>query len=446
MAMVNFGLREIEAKIVYYGPALSGKTTNVKLVHAALPDSQRGELSTLSTEDERTLYFDYAPITLGKIAGFNAHFKLFSVPGQAFYSQTRRAVLQGADGVVFVADSAPDRMEANLASLQDLEDNLKALNMDLDTLPFVIQLNKRDVPGALSEAELAERLNRWGAPLVPAVALTGEGVERTLKAVTDLTADRIRDHLVGQVTGGTLTAVDRAEREDDASVILRQLQAIQAVRPAEVQKAREHLERGEVGTDDVDAFLFRNVQRDRAATSSPAAAGPAPDDPRVPRIPDLVLGLPTPANAEWVVHECRSATVDPRGALVAQLLLEDRRSGRRAALGVTVEPRPQEVGAPRRAPELAPEPRPTPPQPEPKAPGPAAPAPSAGAPGAGGPGATGSRATPRPEPPLSPGEVARPYRRPPAPPPSLPFPAWLMPVGIAGALALGLAIGLLLRS
>lgn len=342
MAVINFARREIEAKIVFYGPALSGKTTNVKMAHASVPVNQRGQLSTLATEDERTLYFDYAPITLGKIANFDAHFKLFSVPGQAYYSETRKAVLQGADGVVFVADSAPDRAKANIESLIDLERNLKALGHKLSQFPLVLQLNKRDVPGARTVEDLARDLNWFGAPIVEASALTGEGVSATLQAISRATADRIREGLAGKESPIAVEAVERSERKSDAEVIVDQLAAIRGVRPGEEAKAKEDLARGKLRPDDVDSFLFHNVVREGIGADLLIEDDEDTDSVTggtLARFPDLRLGLLPPALSGWRVKEVRSAQVTAEGGVRLEVVIRERQGRRRALCVVLLEAR-----------------------------------------------------------------------------------------------------------
>lgn len=261
MAVINFARREIEAKVVYYGPAFSGKTTNVQVLHGQVPAAQRGDLHTMATAEERTLFFDYVPVQLGQIAGFSAKFKLFTVPGQVFYKETRKVVLQGADAVVFVADSGEDRADSNIDALIDLEENLRAHGLDLASIPLVIQLNKRDLPNARPVADLAADLNPFGVPMVEAVAFEGRGVMETLKAVTDLAAQRIRDNLAGRQTAVSLTAVDRAEAESDQKVIREHLEKIKRVRPYEEQRGEKLKTAGHVKATDVDAFLLQNVER-----------------------------------------------------------------------------------------------------------------------------------------------------------------------------------------
>ncbi len=261
MAVINFARREIEAKVVYYGPAFSGKTTNVQVLHGLVPSQQRGDLHTMATAEERTLFFDYVPVQLGQIAGFSAKFKLFTVPGQVFYKETRKVVLQGADAVVFVADSAEDRADSNIDALIDLEENLRAHGLDLASIPLVIQLNKRDLPNARPVAELQADLNPFGVPTIEAVAFEGKGVMETLRAVTDLAAQRIRDNLAGRQTAVSLTAVDRQEAESDQKVIRDHLEKIKRVRPFEEQRGEKLKTAGHVQASDVDAFLLQNVER-----------------------------------------------------------------------------------------------------------------------------------------------------------------------------------------
>jgi mutual gliding-motility protein MglA len=219
MSMINYASREINCKIVYYGPGLGGKTTNLEFVYGKVSPDTRGKLISLATETERTLFFDFLPVDLGTIRGFRTRFHLYTVPGQVYYNASRKLILKGVDGVVFVADSQRDRAEANLESMQNLYDNMAAYGYDLTRMPFVIQYNKRDLPNAAPLGELQDMLNpgwevletsrqrplvnpfRQGemlvsqlptgewverAPEFEAVAVTGDGVFDTLKAVSKL--------------------------------------------------------------------------------------------------------------------------------------------------------------------------------------------------------------------------------------------------------------------
>ena len=159
MSLVNYSTREITCKIVYYGPGRSGKTTNLQYVHTAVPDERKGEMVSLATETDRTLFFDYFPLDLGTIAGFKTKMQLYTVPGQVYYNASRKLILKGVDGVVFVADSQTERMEANMESMQNLYDNMAEHGYDITRMPFVIQYNKRDLPNAAPLAELQAALN-----------------------------------------------------------------------------------------------------------------------------------------------------------------------------------------------------------------------------------------------------------------------------------------------
>lgn len=189
---VNNKKKEIGLKVVYYGPGLSGKTTNLKRLHRTAPEQQRGELVVLDTETERTLFFDYFPLTLGSVGGFRIKLDFFTVPGQSFYQRTRSLVLQGADGAVFVADSDPRREEANLVSLADLKQTLQASKVDFETFPLVFQWNKQDLKRAVKPSILERLLNPGGRPALPAIAANGEGVLETQEAIVGLVLDTIR--------------------------------------------------------------------------------------------------------------------------------------------------------------------------------------------------------------------------------------------------------------
>lgn len=183
MALFNYAKREINAKIVYYGPGLCGKTTNIQYVHTKLNPQSRGKLLSLATQTDRTLFFDFLPVELGEIRGFKTRFHLYTVPGQVFYNATRKMVLKGVDGIVFVADSQQGMMDANLESFQNLRDNLAEYGLSLDTTPYVIQCNKRDLPGVMSVEEMDNQLNRDKVPIFGASALQGKGVLPTLTTI-----------------------------------------------------------------------------------------------------------------------------------------------------------------------------------------------------------------------------------------------------------------------
>ncbi|HSJ08356.1 MAG TPA: ADP-ribosylation factor-like protein [Longimicrobiales bacterium] len=186
MSLVNYSTREITCKIVYYGPGRSGKTSNLQYVHAFVPEERKGPMVSLATETDRTLFFDFLPLDLGTISGFRTRMQLYTVPGQVYYNATRKLVLRGADGVVFVADSQREQMDENVESLRNLHENLLEEDIDLRTFPTVIQYNKRDLPGVMPVAELDDLLNFRGVPSFPAAAVAGDGVFDTLKAVSQL--------------------------------------------------------------------------------------------------------------------------------------------------------------------------------------------------------------------------------------------------------------------
>ena len=191
MVQINFAKREINCKLVYYGPGLSGKTTNLEVVHKKAPASKKGELTSIATEGDRTLFFDYMPLELGKVGGMNTKFQLYTVPGQVYYNATRKLVLQGADGVVFVADSQTDKLEENIESFQNLEENLREQGLDPRTIPMVLQWNKRDLPGVMTVEELDKAINKYNAPTFEAVAVTGEGVFPTLKKLAQMVLEKL---------------------------------------------------------------------------------------------------------------------------------------------------------------------------------------------------------------------------------------------------------------
>lgn len=193
MPLVNFTSREITCKLVYYGPGRSGKTTNLQYIHGRVPEQRRGRMVSLATQSDRTLFFDFLPLELGVISGFTTRFQLYTVPGQVYYNATRRLVLQGADGVVFVADSQARRFDENVESFQNLQENLLDQGVDIRQLPLVLQYNKQDLPPELVLApnELDEALNFRSVPSVPADALHGTGVFETLKALSTVVLQRL---------------------------------------------------------------------------------------------------------------------------------------------------------------------------------------------------------------------------------------------------------------
>jgi signal recognition particle receptor subunit beta len=192
MSFINYSSREINCKIVYYGPGLCGKTTNLQYVYARTSPEAKGKMISLATETERTLFFDFLPLSLGEIRGFKTRFHLYTVPGQVFYDASRKLILKGVDGVVFVADSQIERMEANLESVENLRVNLAEQGYDLNRIPYVVQYNKRDLPNVATLEELHRLINPRGVPEFQAVAPTGVGVFDTLKAVAKLVLTELK--------------------------------------------------------------------------------------------------------------------------------------------------------------------------------------------------------------------------------------------------------------
>jgi mutual gliding-motility protein MglA len=191
MSFINHMAREINCKIVYYGPGLCGKTANLQYVYEKTNPTAKGKMISLATETERTLFFDFLPIELGQVKGFKIRFHLYTVPGQVFYDASRKLILKGADGVIFVADSQDGRIEANQESIENLRTNLADYDTPLESIPFVIQYNKRDIPGVVPVEELRAVLNPMGAPEFEAAARTGEGVFETLKGTAKIVLARL---------------------------------------------------------------------------------------------------------------------------------------------------------------------------------------------------------------------------------------------------------------
>jgi mutual gliding-motility protein MglA len=183
LSFINFAAREINCKIVYYGAGLGGKTTNLQYIYQKTAEQQRGKMISLTTETDRTLFFDFLPLDLGSVRGFKTRIHLYTVPGQVFYDASRKLILRGVDGVVFVADSQEERMDANIEALDNLQDNLKEHGYDLNKIPYVLQLNKRDLPNVLPIDTLTKELRKKQEPIYEAVAFQGTGVFETLKEI-----------------------------------------------------------------------------------------------------------------------------------------------------------------------------------------------------------------------------------------------------------------------
>lgn len=234
MVLFNYATRELTAKIVYYGPGLCGKTTNLEYVHKSLPDKTRGKMLSLATQTDRTLFFDFLPIDLGQVKGMKTRVQLYTVPGQVFYDATRKLVLKGADGVVFVADSQKEMLESNLESWENLKENLKENNLDIKTLPIVIQYNKRDLPNVMSVKDLNKKLNDIHASHFEAVAVSGKGVQETLKGVTKLVLQMLQSRYMKDEKEPKEEAAPVVEAEVPASVEeIKELPAVEELEMAE---------------------------------------------------------------------------------------------------------------------------------------------------------------------------------------------------------------------
>ena len=183
LSFINFAAREINCKIVYYGAGLGGKTTNLQVIYQKTAEQQKGKMISLATETERTLFFDFLPLDLGNVRGFKTRIHLYTVPGQVFYDASRKLILRGVDGIVFVADSQEQRMDANVEALDNLLSNLKEHGYDFNKIPYVLQLNKRDLPNILSTEDLGKELRKKNEPMLEAVAFQGTGVFETLKEI-----------------------------------------------------------------------------------------------------------------------------------------------------------------------------------------------------------------------------------------------------------------------
>jgi signal recognition particle receptor subunit beta len=191
MSMINYASREINCKIVYYGTGLGGKTTNLEYIYSRVNPDTKGKMISLATESERTLFFDFLPIDLGEVRGFKTRFHLYTVPGQVYYNASRRLILKGVDGIVFVADSQGSRAEANIEAMHNLYENLETYGYELDKIPFAIQYNKRDMPTILPVEELRAQINPMGVPDFEGVAIEGKGVFETLSCVSKLVIESL---------------------------------------------------------------------------------------------------------------------------------------------------------------------------------------------------------------------------------------------------------------
>lgn len=220
MVQINFARRELVCKVVYYGPGLGGKTTNLQMIHGKLPSESRGSLTSIATEQERTLFFDFLPLDLGTVSGMKTKFMLYTVPGQVYYNSLRKQVVNGADGIAFVADSDPRRVQDNIESMKNLEENLRDFGIDIRKIPFVIQFNKRDLPEASPVEEMSRALNPYQVPVFEAVATRGDGVMPTLKTLSKLVIERLNEDYAVQKTPSLEVATVQAVASKSAGPVV----------------------------------------------------------------------------------------------------------------------------------------------------------------------------------------------------------------------------------
>lgn len=292
MVLINYTVREISAKIVYYGPGLSGKTTNLQIIHGRITPENRGKLVSLATETDRTLFFDFFPVDFGTIGGFKVRFHFYTVPGQVFYNSTRKLVLKGTDGVVFVADSQKAMADSNVESLLNLKENLAEIGIDLNDFPFVLQYNKRDMDDILTIGELEKDLNPNCVPYYEACALKGTGIMETMKAVSKIALKKISDQKgIGP---------KRAAAKPAAAKPAPEISATQKVKEA-IKAAKEDKDLGAPATPPP-------VKAAKPAEAKPVAAKPAPAKPAEVKPAILTLdALGKASISDIILHEGMSS-------------------------------------------------------------------------------------------------------------------------------------------
>jgi signal recognition particle receptor subunit beta len=309
MVVLNYTGGEINAKIVYYGPGVSGKTTNLEYIHEKAPASAKGKMVSMKTQTDRTLFFDFLPLELGEINGYRTRFLLYTVPGQVYYNATRKLVLKGVDAIVFVADSSRGKLNENLESLKNLEQNLNEHGMSLDETPWVIQYNKRDLPDAMPVAELDAKLNPMRVPTFEAVATLGTGVYETLHGISTKVYGVLKDRLERDEAAGVATPEPAPVRPAERAAPVRpaapaapqrplpvpELAAVAAAQrkpaPAAPAAAQDEIER-EHEVDHAVDFALRESPLETGATRRPTASVPAK-----PRTPERTLAAKAPERA-----------------------------------------------------------------------------------------------------------------------------------------------------
>ena len=295
MVFFNYSTMQMAAKVVYYGPGLCGKTTNLQWIFDHTSNDSRGEMVSLATETDRTLFFDLLPIDVGSIAGFSTRIQLYTVPGQVFYNTTRKLVLKGVDGVVFVADSQRPMLQANIESFQNLEENLAEMGLSLDTIPLVLQFNKRDLPNIATPDELNQALNRNDWPWVEASALNGDGVLETLKTISKATLMALKKRLTkGRSDSGSASSSSGVKARPAPR------KPTPAPKPAPAPAKRPGASTGPVAkppesTDPKPAAVAESAPKPVQAEELPAAQPEATPEPQVAAAPEPPKPAPTPA-------------------------------------------------------------------------------------------------------------------------------------------------------
>jgi len=315
MAVLDLEKREVNAKIVYYGPALSGKTTNIHYIYSKLKPEHRGELMTLSTKTHRTLFFDFLPIEVGEVKGFNTRFFLYTTPGQIFYNQIRKEILRDVDGIVFVADSQLKMKEENIQSLKNLEENLAEMGKSLKDIPHVLQYNKRDLPEVQSLEDLHKQLNKYNAPFFEAVAIKGVGVLQTLTAISKMVLKRLREQ--PELAKRKVEGPKEAYGLSDEFVVMKK---------EEAQRMKEEVQ----------------------AKPATAPAQPAPGAPQVqpaPAQPQQPSAQPAPAQpapapvsqaSELVLVKWERPQLVGKNTLRLPLVFEDKATGKKYSTTLTI--------------------------------------------------------------------------------------------------------------
>ena len=286
MVVVSYSGREINAKIVYYGPGLSGKTTNLEKIYDSVPESNRGRMVSMKTQTDRTLFFDLLPLDLGELSGMKTRFLLYTVPGQVYYNATRKLVLKGVDAVVFVADSSPDKMAENRESLTNLETNLKSYGLDIKSIPWVIQFNKRDLPNALSIDQMNQELNRYKVPTFEAQAANGTGVFETLRGVSKILLSKISKDVMDRNRGSLGPAARVSSEEAKKPVAVEEAPPTKSAEPKKGRgKIMEFLKKGRDQDADADAAAAESMADARQETILPE---------------DVLVEEPAPAPAHYM--------------------------------------------------------------------------------------------------------------------------------------------------